>query len=329
MSTNRFANEWRTGPAIQIATTDDGVAKDSPNTTDSRPIRDLLRQLIAAPAVLAMLWPVILLCAGYLAWQMWGAEHYAMTYHGVDAQKIQVTSPPSSIEAKVMGLVDQVYEDTAMDQLSLLDSQASAKIASAFSMNPWVRDVISVRKMPGGTVDVRLKYREPVAAVFVDGENCEKGWYTVDSQGILLPNESFSRSEMQRIPNILIPGYCPKANQAFAGSLFGDERVKLASLLAEFLAPVVEHADVRVIAVYGDSRGESKPQFELLLGERADLERFYLGETDSLQRVFWGSAPGMEEPGEPTALMKAETLVGNQLVGDDLRMAQRRMPVTN
>ena len=52
------------------------MAMRSPNPEQPhRPIRDLLRRLIKAPAALSVVWPVLLIVGGYIAWQRPFAEN--------------------------------------------------------------------------------------------------------------------------------------------------------------------------------------------------------------------------------------------------------------
>ena len=104
-------------------------------------------------AALSIIWPLLLVVAGYAAWNQWGADYLAEKYHGVDPSLIEITETPVYVRSN---LVETVYRDTAMEGLSLLDPQATAKIASAFASHPWVRSVNSVRKSPHGVIDVRI-----------------------------------------------------------------------------------------------------------------------------------------------------------------------------
>ncbi|TWT54299.1 Cell division protein FtsQ [Rubripirellula amarantea] len=276
----------------------------------NRPIRDVLRQLIKAPAALAIIWPAVLILGGYLAWHKWGSQHVAQQYFGVELSAIQVTPPPSYVRSDV---AKSVYQDTAMDGLSLLDRTASAKIASAFSMHPWVRNVSSVRKLAGGTIDVRLEYREPVAMTRVfkpQYADHEKYYLPVDGDGVLLPSEEFSRSETRDFIHINVPG--ADSNQR-PGSRFGDSRVEAAAKLAEVLAPFREQVGIKSIDVGGDPRLSEVPQLELT--------------THDGRRIWWGSPPGFEPPGERTTEMKLHTLLSPERdTVSDLRMASRAKP---
>ncbi|KAA1262330.1 hypothetical protein LF1_48940 [Rubripirellula obstinata] len=274
----------------------------------NRPIRDLIRRLIKAPAALSILWPAILILGGYLAWHRWGAQHVAAGLGGVRAEAIQVTEPPMYVRSDV---INSVYNDTAMSGLSLMDRSATSKIAAAFSMHPWVRDVLSVRKLPGGVVDVRLDYRLPVAMTRVykpQYASSEKYYLPIDGEGVLLPSEEFARSETRDFIHIEIPGVDSNNRP---GTKFGDRRVEAAAALAEILKPFREQAEIRSIQVVGDSRFNDVPQLEI--------------ETTDGRRFAWGNPPGLEAPGEATAEMKVQTLLqADKTATLDLRMARPR-----
>jgi len=281
------------------------VAMRSADAEKYRPIRRLLGRLIKAPAAFAVVWPLLLIVGGYVAWHRWGAVHVAGKYSGIDPTMIQVTEPPSHVRTN---LVKTVYRDTAMDGLSILDRQATAKIASAFSMHPWVRKVVGVRKLPGGKIDVRLEYRKPVAMVHVykpnDPEN-RSYFFPVDGEGVLLPGNEFAEAETRNYIYIEVPNvYTSNA----VGTPFGDASVEAASALAAILFPYREQTQIRSIGIHGDPRQTDVLQMELTMQSGA--------------RMTWGSPPGSEVPGEPTAQMKLKSLLAaDQRENTDLRVA--------
>jgi hypothetical protein len=274
----------------------------------NRPIRDLIRRLIKAPAALSILWPAILILGGYIAWHRWGAQHVAAGLGTVRSESIQVTAPPQYVRSDV---VDSVYNVTAMSGLSLMDRSATSKIAAAFSMHPWVRDVLSVRKLPGGVIDVRLEYRMPVAMARVFKPQYaahEKYYLPIDGEGVLLPSEEFARSETRDFIHIEIPGVDSNNRP---GTKFGDRRVEAAATLAELLTPFREQAKIKSIEVVGDLRFVETPQLEI--------------STTDGRRFPWGNPPGLEVPGEATAEMKVQTLLTLDASETlDLRMARPR-----
>lgn len=259
------------------------------------PIRHLLQRLIHAPAVLALLWPVLLVVGGYLAWHRWGAEHVSRKFYGLDLAMIHVTERPEHITTDI---IDVVYRDTQLDQLSLIDPAATARIASAFASHPWVSRVVAVRKLPGGKVDVHLQYREPVAMVFVISRHPDvpgRSFFAVDQEGVLLPTTEFSREHTMRYLHIEIPDVYPTGG---VGSSFGDPRIVGAAQLAALLGPYREPLNLRSIQLHDSSRMSPVPQYQLVPHD---------GEP-----IFWGSVPGREGPGEPKADLKLRELLSKQ-----------------
>lgn len=281
------------------------MAMRSNEASEHRPIRNFLRKLVAAPAALSVVWPMMLIIGGYVAWNQWGAEYLADKYSGVDPSLIEITEPPIYVRSNI---VEAVYRDTAMESLSLIDSQATAKIASAFASNPWVRRVNSVRKLPGGVIDVRIDYRVPVAMVHVISRHPEvtgSSFFAVDGDGVFLPPHEFSRSDTRNYVHIYVPAAYPSG---MPGTPFGNPRVEAAAQLAAVLAPIRDRIRVKSIGVPGDLRESAIPQLELT--------------TQDDVRVFWGSPPGHESPGERTAEMKLQVLLTAKVKNNtDLRIA--------
>jgi len=286
---------------------------------DPRPIRSLLRRLIKAPAAWSLIWPIALILCSYIAFKRWGAESLAERYGKLDPAQVIVTEPHSYVRTDI---VDEVYRATGLAKLSPLDHQATAKIASAFASHPWVRHVHSVRKLPGGEVDVHLEYREPVAVFHLtgqpawfrelgysgDGENDDLYYFPLDGEGVMLPTEKMTLEDAQGLIHIEVWELYPTGN---VGTPFGDRRVESAALLAKLLAAVNRQVHVAKITVSGDPRLNLIPQMEITTGDNT--------------RVFWGSPPGMEQPGEREARAKLQDLVNGNFVQDtDLRVARKR-----
>ena len=279
------------------------VAMRSSEENDNRPIRGLLRKLVKAPAALSFIFPLLLFAGCYFSWTNWGSAVLGEKFFKIDPELVQITPPPTYIRSDI---VNSVYEETALENMSLLDSQAAARIASAFATSPWIRQVNSVRKLPGGTVDIRVDYRLPVAMVRAISKHTKvSGFFVVDGDGVLLPTSDFSSSDTHNYIHIEIPYvYATK----FAGQPFGETRVEAAAKLAHALTPVREQLGIVAISASGDAREDIVPQLELTLKDG--------------KRVFWGSAPGSEFKGEATALMKVEALLRGDLSENlDLRVA--------
>ncbi len=299
-----------------------------------RPVRDLLGRLIKAPAALSILWPALLFLASYLAWQNWGAERVATRLYGIDRSLVRLNEPPDHIREDI---VETVYRDSAMGDLSLLDPRATARIASAFSIHPWVRKVVSVRKRPQGRVEVLAEYRYPVAMVIhretssLSGSSAGAGpfdasadpfnaassgtdrpaertgvlYLPVDRDGIVLPTDDFARAETRDYIHIDVPGVTTA--QKFVGESYGDRRVEAAARLAAVLSEYRERIGIRSIAARADLRGDAVTQLELT--------------TFDGKRVFWGSPPGQEGEDEAIAAAKVQSLLDTPAAEADLRRA--------
>lgn len=260
-----------------------------------------VRTLIAAPAVLAILWPAMLLVAGYAAWQNWGAPHFAVKYHGIKQDAISITPPPDFVRTDI---VKAVYTETAMKDMTLLDPEVSAKVASAFASHPWVHRVVGVRKKAGERLDVRLDYRTPVAMVYIVDRQTGPGFLAVDGEGTLLPSD-FAPSDTEDYLHIIVPG---AAHTGGLGTPFGDTRVHNAAFLARLLAPHQSTLGLTSIGVFGDLHQNPIVQLEIA------------GTND--RRWFWGSPPGQEVIGENPAMMKLRALLAGVPSGTDLRQVQ-------
>ncbi len=263
------------------------------------------RAMVHAPATLALLWPTLLMLGGYVGWHRWGRDEIGRRYYGLDPQSIQISDPPPHIRSDI---VQGVYRDAGMDTISLMQPSAAAMIASAFATNPWIRQVNSVRKLPGGRVDVRLDYRVPVAVVdVISWDPAVEGlaMVPIDAFGTFLPTDEFWRPDNKDYLNdhlhIIAPGAHPTGAP---GTAFGDERVEAAAILAAMLHPHRRMLRLQWIDVAGDPRREQPIRLEI-----ADV----VG-----GRWHWGSVPGRELAGERSANEKLQLLLDGVEPGTDL-----------
>jgi len=292
---NFFPGSLESGLNGRLQPIRDGLeVKGEAQPTYSRlPIRHFLQRLIHAPAAMAMIWPALLILGGYVAWNRWGAEEIAKKFYGLDVNLIHITQRPEHIANDI---TEVVYRDTKLDQLSLIDPSATARIASAFSSHPWVSKVTAVRKLPGGQVEVHLQYRVPVAMVYVISRhpdmNGRPGFFAIDEQGVLLPTSEFTRDRTMRYLHIEIPDVYPTGG---VGSQFGDPRITGAAKLAAVIAPYREALETRSIQIHPSSRTSPVAQYQLV--------------THSGESFLWGSPPGQEIQGETKAAEKLQALL--------------------
>jgi hypothetical protein len=264
------------------------------------------RWLSRAPAALAILWPVLLVAGGYLAWHRWGAERLREQYGRLDPERIRLTTPPEYVRSDI---VDSVFRSTALEELSLLDPRATARIAHAFATHPWIERVMRVHKLPGGEVNVQVRYRRPVAMAKVLSRHQDvpgTGFFPVDGAGTLLPVDGFSVRECtEDYLHLEIPDAYPNSGEGWA---FGDSRIHAAASLAALLVDYRQTLDLEAIAPIGPvRRDDPAPEFLLRSGDG--------------RRWVWGSAPGSELPGEPSAAVKLKHLLESPRKGSDLRLA--------
>lgn len=295
------------------------MAKQS-EEADHRPIRRLLRRLIAAPAAAALVFPILLFAGSYLGYSRWYKTHLESQFQGLAPTDLQVSDPNPFIEDN---LVADVYRQTELGSLSAMDAEATVKVASAFSSNAWVKDVKHVQKLPGGKFKVELEYREPVAAFHITGSDewkrkverdlrsrghtdaIAEGFYPLAGDGHMLPTVGyFSAEDMQALIHIEVKEVYPTGN---AGTPFGDRRVESAALLAKLLSAVKDQVPVTKIIIDPDRR-IMVPQLELQLQNGVTVK--------------WGSPPGMEKTYERKAREKLKDLItGNYVAGSDLTIA--------
>src|SRR5690606_40551676 len=143
---------------------------------------------------------------------------------------VDITQPGKWVPGDLLQEVRDQSELPA--ELSLLDESLVRRIASAFARHPWVESVTSVIKHSSG-VKVELVYRQAVLMV-----RTPRGVYPVDSQGVLLPPEDFSATDVEQFPQLLEVRSAP---QGPAGTGWGDEAVCGAARLADRLTRASDH----------------------------------------------------------------------------------------
>lgn len=206
----------------------------------------------------------------------------------VEIDAVSITTPPRWVP---VDLVERVLEVSDVRDFSLLDESLPKDVYEAFRRDPWVAQVVRVRKVPPNRVDVELVYRRPVAMVEV-----AEGLYPVDPNGTLLPPGDFSAADAREFP--LIRNVASKP-QGPAGTNWGSVAILGAARLAEALLQAPprkpshwERLGLVAICVPDstDSTGIEDLCFELL--------------APSGSRIIWGRAPGSTHPGELTVEQK-------------------------
>lgn len=240
--------------------------------------------------------------AGWFLWRQYGDR--------ARADRGQILTPN---DVELVGRADWVTSDLKAEALRdasldgglpLDDPELARRLARAFDIHPWVREVVRVTLRHPAAAVVEIRCREPVAMVGVPG-----GLLAVDAEGIVLPSDDFTAESAARYPKLTGISSSPRGAAGFS---WGDPAVAEGAALAAVIGPEWRSLGLIDVRPVGEPRSRSW-----------DL----VGEGDLV--IHFGSAPGHERDGEPTAAMKVARL--RTLAADpkptgevDLRVAPER-----
>jgi hypothetical protein len=268
-------------------------------------MQTLIKVLKHIPGAALMFAVVPLLILGYLGWYYYGADHLDRALYSLRKENLSVTSQPPWIESDVS---TEVF--SRLDQISLLDPNATATIAQAFEAHAWVKATNRVTKSVGGKVRVDVTYRKPIAMVYYSPQSRgtsgqqssassgEAGqqhfFYPVDSDGIILPTSDFHQDDIWKYFQVFADAARPAGD---VGMSFGDARISQAISLCEFLADVREELELQEIWVHHDGQSSSRSPWMMTIISK------------DKHRMLWGHAPELEAGNELAAKSKKERLV--------------------
>ena len=199
------------------------------------------------------------------------------------AGDIRITEPPRPVPAN---LVERAVGSAGLDaELSVLDRALLPRLAEAFAKEPWVKNVVQLRKGLPAHVEADLEYRVPVAMIDV-----KSGVYPIDEEGVLLPPEDFTPAEVKRYPLVTGVGSLPAGPP---GTPWGDATVLGAAKVAAVVAKHWDEFDLT--AIHAPAPASASPGLDELTFEL---------HTRGGSRVVWGRPPGTGHPGELTADQK-------------------------
>ena len=182
-------------------------------------------------------------------------------------------------------LKTEALRDASLDNgLPLDDPELARRLARAFDIHPWVREVVSVNLRHPAAARIEIRCREPVAMVSVPG-----GLLAVDAEGIVLPSDDFTAESAARYPRLTGIQSGPRGAAGFA---WGDPLVEQGAAVASVIGP--EWGPLGLV--------ECRPAG--LIGATQLWELAGAGDLV----IRFGSAPGSELDGEPTAAMKVARL---------------------
>lgn len=214
---------------------------------------------------------------GWYLWQRHAADVRAHPDAVLFPERVEVRGVAPWVRADIR---TEALRDASLDGgLPLDDPDLPERLRRAFARHPWVREVTGVALATPAAAVVEVRCREPVAMVRV-----KDGLYAVDAEGVLLPSEDFTGESAANYPTIAAIKSTPLGA---AGTAWGDPLVVEGAALAAAIGPEWPRLglrDLRPGAVSG--------------GVAWDL----VGDGD--RTIRFGSAPGREGPGEPTAAAK-------------------------
>jgi len=182
------------------------------------------------------------------------------------------------------GLKAEALRDASLDRgLPLDDPELTNRLARAFDMHPWVKQVVRVELRAPAAALVEIICREPAAMVGVEG-----GLLAVDAEGVVLPSAGFTAEAAVRYPRISGVRSSPQGPE---GSSWGDAVVEEGAALAVVVGPEWQKLGLR----------ECRP----IEGRGGRLWQL-VGPDD--RTILFGSAPGRERAGESAAARKVAAL---------------------
>jgi len=245
---------------------------------------------------------VVLAAVGATAWYGWErlGERVMVSGDNVlhpDAIMVEGVAPWVGDDLRLEALRDA----SLTNGILLDDPELARRLARAFDMHPWVREVLGVEVHHPAAATVRIRCREPVAMIAVPG-----GLLAVDADGVLLPSEDFTAEAAAAYPRVTGVTSGPRG---VVGAAWGDPLVEQAAALAAAVGPDWSRLglnECRPVA------GRVPPVWELV-GP--------VGRT-----VLFGSAPGHEQPGEPSAALKIGRLRALSVDAKQVDLSQPASP---
>ncbi len=271
-----------------------GKAEPAPPPPPPTFISQVLTAYRSLPGAALLFAVVPLLILGYVGWFYWGAEHLNIALYSLKLENLTVTKQPAWISKS--NVREEVYRNSSLSLVHLLDRDATATIDRAFDAHAWVQRTIRVQKMGGSRVNVDLVYREPIAMVYYEptggevipgAKPLEPGVFPVDQAGIVLPTDDFTSDQVGNYFCIFADGAAPASRDA--GMPFGDSRIFDALQLCQLLAPQRESLGLKVVYVNTDKEAGARSPWTLSI------------KTRDHRLIAWGHAPGRESTDEPSA----------------------------
>ncbi len=212
-------------------------------------------------------------------WSTWKTDLLHSEEYRLDPARFHLPRRPVWVPET---LVHDVLLSAGLNRLeSVLDAKLPEKLSAAFSLNPWVRKVRKVQIKYPAEVYVDLDYRRPVCLVQLPDDS---GFYPVDSEGILLPTDYFTRGSPQEIAEkmselLLVVG-APSSPIGSFGDTWGESSVEKAAQLADLLGEDAKLWGIDTLRIITDPKANSlalswevqPPKYRLITGNGRTVE---------------------------------------------------------
>jgi len=182
----------------------------------------------------------------------------------------------------------EALRDASLDHgLPLHDPELANRLARAFDMHPWVRQVVKVELRHPAAALVEVLCREPAAMVGVAG-----GLLAVDAEGVVLPSADFTAESAASYPRLAGIESSPQGPE---GARWGDPTVEEGAALAHVIGPEWTKLGMSECRAVTISTADGQRRVWELVGADGRI-------------VVFGSAPGRELDREPSAAAKIARL---------------------
>jgi hypothetical protein len=211
---------------------------------------------------------------------------YASESYWLALDNVEISPLPPWIHTDIRV---RVFADASLDRpLSITEDDLVQRVRAAFSLHPWVADVVRVQKFHPAHVKVDLSYRKPACMV-----EHGKELVPVDERAVVLPGEDFSPVEASRYPCLVGIGTGPLGG---IGTPWGDDRVLGGAEIAAALFESWEKLGLsQIVCTSSSGTGlHDVPTYELVTRNRT--------------RIPWGQAPSSDVSGDAPAKEKVAKL---------------------
>ncbi len=252
---------------------------------------------------------IVLVTSGYFGWAKYGSAIRQQPQYMLEASSFEITPQPAWIQSDVKA---DVMRDGRLTKLSALDPDLTKNVVQAFELNTWVAKVLWAGKRPGPDgprVIVKLRYRRPIIMVWTLDEDWKGDcFYPVDTEGVLLPPDEFSRGQVLNYMRVYV-GEATRTGTV--GTPYGDSGVTGAAAIAARIGDAWQWLGLQWIVVRKDMNavlGRPMESNFVLLPSKGDSGNIVaptsgLGSSardasPTSVEVIWGHAPGCERPDE-------------------------------